>query len=230
MKVSVIVPCHNEAQIIENTYKKIKVVLDKLPHNYEIIFEEDGSSDGTGRIINRLSREDPKVIALSFPNLRKGKGWGFRKLVETASGDAVISMDADLSVTPEIIPCFLKEMENAEIIITDRYSHPETRIPLRRRMPSRAYNLMLRLLFGINAKDTQSGFKAYKREVFDNIRLESDGFEYEIEILAKAKKNQLKVKEIPVKYVYRKDARFSVKSHGPRMLVKTIRLWRGMKA
>jgi len=229
MKISVIVPCHNEASLVEMTYKKIKSVLQRHGYDYEIVLEEDGSTDETGAIIRDIAKHDKKVRALSFPSSRNGKGWGFKKLVEAASGDILISMDADLSVSPEVIPFMIKEMKNADILLTDRYSHRDSKIPKRRFIPSRIYNFMLRLMFGIRSKDTQSGFKAYRRETFKKISLKTDGFAYDIELLAKAYKAGLIVKEIPVKYLYRQDARFSVKKHGPKMVLNTIRLWRDMK-
>jgi len=229
MKVSIIVPCHNEAGRITDTYRHITRILEKLPVEYEIIFEEDGSTDGTGKAIEALSRKDSRVVALSFPDIRKGKGWGFRKLVQKASGDIIISMDADLSTSPDVIPQFLNEMKCADMLITNRYSHPDSRIPLRRRIPSLAYNLALRALFDIHVRDTQSGFKAYRKSVFDRVQISSDGFEYDIELLAKVYREGFRVKEVPVKYIYRKDARFSVAAHGPKMLLKSVRLWRGMK-
>lgn len=229
MKISIIVPCHNEAQLIESSYKKIKDVLQKHDYDYEIVLEEDGSTDETGEIIRAIARHDRKVRALSFPNSRNGKGWGFKKLVEAASGDILISMDADLSVSPEAIPIMLEKMNNADILLTDRYSHADSRIPKRRFIPSRIYNFMLRLMFGIKTKDTQSGFKAYRKEIFEKVSLNTDGFAYDIELLTKAYKAGLVVKEIPVKYIYRRNAKFSVTKHGPKMVLNTIRLWRDMK-
>jgi len=229
MKVSVIVPCHNEATRIKENCARIKAVLQSLNVDYEVVLEEDGSTDGTGDIIKRLSAKDHKIVALSFPQLRRGKGWGFRKLVEASSGDVIISMDADLSTSPDVIKEFLPALQTADVLITNRYASPESKIPLRRRAPSLAYNAFLRILFGIRVRDTQSGFKAYRKGVFDRVKLASDGFEYDIELLAKAHRLGLRVREIPVKYIYRKDARFSVISHGPRMVLGTVRLWKRMK-
>jgi glycosyltransferase involved in cell wall biosynthesis len=199
----------------------IKKVLEDIGKEYEIIMEEDGSTDRTGEIIKRIAKKDAHVKALSFPEKRRGIGWGLKKLFKAASGDLLITCDADLAVNPSIIKKFLTESKKADVIIASR-CFEGSNYPLLRRICSKTYNLMNRLLFGIKIRDTQSGFLSLHKKVFDDIDLWFDGFVTNLEIIVKAKKAGYVIKEIPVEYSHRKESHFFLLKHGLRMMVDTI--------
>jgi glycosyltransferase involved in cell wall biosynthesis len=226
MKISVVIPCYNEEKIIKNTYNKIKNVVKDLDVDYEIILEEEGSKDNTGKIIREIESQDNHVKALSYPSKRMGLGWGWKKLFKAATGDLIIMMDADLSIEPTIITHFIKESKNADVIIASRFLGVEAQIPLYRRIMSRTYYFINRILFGLKIKDSQSGFQMYRSKVIRDIELESNGFEVNLELLVKSMKKGFKIKEIPAEYIHRQqDAKFSVIKHGPETLIKTFVLW-----
>ncbi len=213
MKLSIVIPCYNEEKIIRKTYKNVKNVVKDLRVDYEII--------------RQIEKEDKHVIALSYPGKRMGLGWGWKKLFEAATGDLVIMMDADLSVKPQIIKNFLKESKNADILVASRYLGLRAQIPLSRRIMSRIYYLINRILFGLKVKDSQSGFQMYRNKVLREIKLESNGFEVNLELLVKSMIKGFKIKEIPANYDHRQqDAKFNIIKHGPKTLLKTFLLWR----
>lgn len=223
MKLSILIPCYNEENVIENTYKKFKKILEKLKLDYEIIIEEDGSTDRTAEIIKDISKKDKSVKILSFPEKRMGLGWAWKRLFEASSGDIIFICDADLFTDPIIIKEFLEEIKNADIIIASKYLN-KVRLPLLRKIPSRIYYIINKLLFRINVKDTQSGFQCLKREVLNDMCLIADGFEINLELIVKAAKMGYKIKEIPVVYKHRQYGHFSVLRHGPKTLLSTLLL------
>lgn len=224
MEVSVLIPCHNEERVLEQSYERVRKVMDGTGEDYEIIIEQDGSTDETPKIMKRIE-EDFRVRILSYEE-KKGLGWAWRKLFSKAKGTKIIMTDADMSVSPKIFPTLLKELEDGDVVIASRYVGAEKKLPLRRWVASRAYYLINKLLFGINVKDSQSGFQAFRKEVVDSVKLKSTGFEINLELLVKAKRKGFRIKEIPARYEHRKDSRFSVLRHGPKTLIKTLKLFK----
>jgi hypothetical protein len=223
MELSVVIPIYNEAEIIEKNVRNLKTFLEKISKSYEIILEQDGSTDKTPEILKKLSHNDHHIVYLSYP-LKMGKGWGLRKAFAKARGDLIIMMDMDLSIGPKIIYKFLRFRRDADIIIAERYVK-KNEIPFFRFFFSRIYNIITRFLFGLNINDTQSGFKAIKKKVLKNVKLKSNGFEIDVELLLKAHRKKFIIKEIPVKYVYRKKTKFSLLKHGIKTLLNTLKIW-----
>ena len=224
-KISIIVPCYNEEKIIYGTYKKIKEEVSKITDEYEIIFANDGSTDNTKKILKSIVTKDKKIKLISWDNNR-GMGYTHRNLYKAAKGRAVIEMDADLSIKPTVFRDFLKYMKDYDVVVASRYGDIKGKIPLYRRILSRIYYLLCKILFGIKVKDVLSGFIAFRREVFENLKLKSDGFEIHIELMYKLKQKGCKIKEIPAYYSHRsKGSKFIVIKNGPSTLYKTLLFW-----
>jgi glycosyltransferase involved in cell wall biosynthesis len=227
--ISIVVPCYNEEKIIFNTYKEIKKEIEKITQkDYEIIFANDGSEDNTERVLKEISRKDGKVKVISWwPN--KGPGYASRQLYKNVSGDIVIQMDADLSVGPTIFKKFIKELGNADMIIASRYEGIKANYPLYRWLVSRVYYIICEILFNLRIKDLQSGFFAFNGDIIDSIELKSSGFEINVELFAKIKKKGYKIKEIPTKFIHRKEGEYNILKKGPFQLFETFKIWRELK-
>ena len=121
-KISITIPCYNEGKIIFNSYKVLTAELKKLNESYEIIFCDDGSTDNTLKVLKDIERQDDMIGLINYqPN--RGLGYACRQLYKAASGEIVIRMDADLAVKPgEILHAFIKEIEDADIVIGSRYA------------------------------------------------------------------------------------------------------------
>jgi glycosyltransferase involved in cell wall biosynthesis len=224
-KISVIVPCYNEENIIYNTYKQIKEEADKINDNYEIIFANDGSTDNTKKILKSIVAKN-KITKLISWQKNRGMGYTHRKLYRAAKGNVVIEMDADLSIKPIIFNEFLKHIKHCDIVIASRYVGIKGKIPLYRKFPSKIYYLLCRILFGIKVKDILSGFIAFRKTALENIKLKSNGFEVHIELMYKLKQKGYKIKEIPAYYSHRsKGSKFSMLINGPSTFYKTLLFW-----
>lgn len=107
MKISVIIPCYNEEEVIEKTYEEVKKVMDENKYDYEIIFVDDGSKDRTLEILRKISQEDNNVVVISF-----SRNFGHQPAVsagiKNSSGDVAIIIDADLQDPPQLIPEMIK--------------------------------------------------------------------------------------------------------------------------
>lgn len=225
-KISVIIPCYNEEKIIYNTYKELIRELQKLDGPYEIIFCNDGSTDNTLHILKKIQKEDDKVNIISyFPN--RGIGFAYKELYKNVSGDIVIQMDADLAMKPaDTIPIFLQEINDVDIVFGSRYAGIKAEYPLRRLIPSKVNLLLNNLLFNCKLRDITSGFFAFKKNTLDRISFFSNRFEIHTELFVKAKKNNFKIKEVPIKFIHRTESRdLSVLKYGPKVFVNILKLW-----
>jgi len=224
VKVSVIMPAYNEDERIETCFHRVVESLRKYGQLFEIILEEDGSTDRTPEIIDNLAEEYLFVKALHFPR-RMGKGFGVRKSLEKARGELIVSIDSDMEYPPERIPELLRKINGVDIVIGGRTNWRNYKTKVWRRLSSIVYSLLLKVLFGVNGlHDPQSGFKVYKRKVIDNLSpLTSNGFEIDTEILVKAVKKGYRVDHLPITYTYKGNSKVDMLRDPLRMLISILR-------
>ena len=208
MKVSVILPAYNEGARLPSCLDRLLIYLASQDFDYEVIVLADGCTDDTERIAAEYATSDPHVILVSFPE-RLGKGGGILNAAHEATGDVLIYMDVDLATTPSEILLALRKMEEegADIVYGSRYS-PDSRIlvqpPLHRKFLRKAFTFLFRLLFGIDLYDTQCGFKAIRRSVFNSLsnELKIKGFAFDVDLAVKAVRHGYRILEIPVTWSY----------------------------
>ncbi len=183
MDISIIVPLYNEEESLPELHAWIKRVCDNNNLSYEVIFVNDGSTDTSWQVIERLAAANPEVHGISFRrNYGKSPALfcGFRQ----AKGDVVITMDADLQDSPDEIP------ELRRMIVEDGYDlvsgYKQKRYdPLSKTIPTKLFNATARAVSGIhNLHDFNCGLKAYRRDVVKNIEVYGEMHRY-IPILAK---------------------------------------------
>jgi len=213
---SIIVPAYNEEQSIRDTVMEIRKAFLRLGHDFEILIVDDGSTDFTADIINTLGNDFPEVKPVHL-NHNYGKGYAIRKGVARADGDYIVFMDADLDIHPAQIDRVLKKFraDLYDVAIGSK-RHPESEVdyPLSRRFISTIYYWINRILFGLNVKDTQAGFKIYKREVLHAIlpRLMVKKFAFDLEMLVAANRLGFKIMEFPIRVTFsRKFGRITYK-------------------
>lgn len=200
LAVSVIIPAYN----VETSVAK---VVERCSDDYEVIVVDDGSADGT----YEAARKTRATVLAHEEN--QGKGMAMRTGSNAASGDVLVFIDADLQHLPEDIPRLVAPIEEgrADLTIGSRTRGPRSKMPLLRRCSNGITSGMLRLRVRRRIADSQSGFRAIRKEAFDMMPLTSDRFAIETEMLICAAHHKLRIEEVPVDIVYRGGAfHFSV--------------------
>src|SRR5947209_9693685 len=204
---SIIIPAYNESERIIATLDRVLAYLDQQQWNAEVVVVNDGSRDNTAQIIQRYAAAHPHVRLLENPGNR-GKGYAVRNGMMNARGDLLLFSDADLSSPIEEAPkLFAAISAGADCAIGSRWLRPELqseRQPLHRQVFGRIYNLLLRLILGLDFADTQCGFKAFTRSsaeaIFPRMRIDRWGFDSELLFLAK--KDGQRIAEVPVRWAH----------------------------
>jgi uncharacterized protein (TIRG00374 family) len=207
MKISIVVPAHNEEGNLENLVSKLIPVLEshRETKDYELVLVDDNSKDGSPSIVDRLAAENPRIKPVhrrDTPGFGNAIKSGFR----TASGDVIIPFMGDLSDNPEDVPKLVQKIEQGyDIAYGSRFvkggslqGYPSTKM-----IANRVFNNLVRFSFGIPNKDVTNAFKAYKREVLEAIgidNIEANGFDLTVEVPLKAYILGFKSVEVPVSW------------------------------
>lgn len=199
---SLIIPAYNEEERIGN------LLNDLIGFGGEIIIISDGT-DATASIVSRFTMENPDcdITCISSPD-RLGKGGGIARGMKQATRTYIGFMDADGSTSIEEMNHIFSHLDHADGVIGSRWM-PESMIPIRqgmvRRVQSRIFNILIRILFGLPYADTQCGAKAFRRELIETIldTMQSTGFEFDVELLWKARNAGYEVIELPISWTDR---------------------------
>jgi glycosyltransferase involved in cell wall biosynthesis len=206
-KISVVVPLYNELESLEELYLKITEALAQVEADFEIVFVDDGSTDGSFAALTRLRDRDCRVKVIRFL-ANSGKAAALQAGFDSASGDYIITMDADLQDDPAEIPALISALEGGLDLVSgwkkDRHD------PLSKTVPSKFYNMVVRYFSRLRLHDFNCGLKAYRREVVKSFRVYGELHRY-IPVLAKF--NGFRVGEIPVCHHPRKygSSKYGVK-------------------
>lgn len=201
MDLSIVIPMFNEADNVETTVKRVEESLSSFEGNYEIVAVNDGSLDNTLEKLKEIASQNGTVKVVSYEK-NAGRGMALRKGFKEATGDLVISIDADLSYDPGYIPEFvetLRREKDIDLILASPYmpGGGVRDVPLLRLWVSKLGNKILRFTMPNRIHTSTGIFRAYRRKVLDSLELESDGKEIHLEILSKAIALGYRVKEMP---------------------------------
>lgn len=205
----VIIPTYNEAA---NIGQLIPKVLEQDPR-IEVLVVDDNSPDGTGDLVEALSRSDPRVHLLRRP-AKGGLGTayiaGFRWALER-NYDYIFEMDADFSHDPKHLPEFLRAIQDADLVLGSRYLKGRVTVvnwPMGRLLLSYFANVYARRVTGLKVFDATGGFKCFRRKVLEKIDLNSvrsNGYAFQIEMSFRAARLGFRIVEIPIVFVDRTD-------------------------
>ena len=183
MDISVVIPLFNEAESLPELHAWVERVMKANHLTYEMIFVNDGSTDNSWNVIEKLSKEDPCVKGIKFRR-NYGKSPALYCGFKAAQGDVVITMDADLQDSPDEIPGLYKMITVDGYDLVSGYKQKRYD-PLSKTIPTKLFNATARLVSGIhNLHDFNCGLKAYKRDVVKNIEVYGEMHRY-IPYLAK---------------------------------------------
>ena len=166
--LSIVIPVFNEVESVPLLYDEIVATADSLSLPWELIFIDDGSTDGTTRVLHEVYERDPRVQIIEFRR-NFGKSAALAAGFEAADGDAIITMDGDLQDLPAEIPRLIEQLNRgADLVSGWKFPRHD---PLNKRLPSSIFNSVVRSLSGVKLHDFNCGLKAYRREVIKEIRI-----------------------------------------------------------
>ena len=199
MKLSIVIPCYNEVQTIEQVVRAVK---DSPVPEKEIIIVDDCSKDGTRELLeNQLASEVNQVI---YHTKNQGKGAALRTGIAHATGDIVIIQDADLEYDPQEYPLIIEPIikDKADVVFGSRFQGGRPhRVVYYWHMVGNVFLTTLSNMFtNINLTDMETCYKAFRREIIQSIPIEENRFGFEPEITAKVAKTGCRIYEVGISY------------------------------
>jgi len=230
LKLSVVIPAHNEAESIVETVSTTIVELDRAGIDYEIVVIDDASGDGTGAIVRGLAADNPRVVCYRS-HYPPGFGYAVRAGLEHYTGDAVAIMMADLSDSPRDLVLYYHVLEQGyDCAFGTRFGagghthdYPKVKLVL-----NRIVNAGVRFLFQHGYNDTTNAFKAYRRHVVDQIQpLLSNHFNLTVEMPLKAVVRGYSYAVVPVSWRNRRhgESKLSLQEMGSRYAFIVLYVW-----
>jgi glycosyltransferase involved in cell wall biosynthesis len=218
-----VIPAYNESARIERTLERVTACVAEQGWDAEILVVDDGSQDGTPQIVERWMERFPR-LKLIKNNGNRGKGYSVRNGLLQAVGEVVMFTDADLSAPMEEANLLMAAIaDGADVAIGSRWMDKTRQTihqPMYRRFFGRCFNWVTRMVMGLPFKDTQCGFKAFKRPaaqvIFRLQRIERWGFDPEILFIAR--KLGYDIREVPVTWGHDERSRMSYLKDGMKML------------
>jgi dolichol-phosphate mannosyltransferase len=223
LKLSVVIPAHNEEASIEETVERIRRALADEGVDYELVVVDDGSGDRTAAIVGELAEKDERVLCVSSP-YRNGYGFAVRAGLARYSGDAVAIVMADGSDSPEDLVSYHRLLlAGYDCAFGSRFMRGGSThgYPLLKLVLNRVVNFGIRVMFSHGYNDTTNAFKAYRREVIDNIQpLISQHFNLTVEMPLKAIVRGHSYAITPISWRNRTEgaSKLSIKEMGSRYL------------
>ena len=202
MKITIVIPCFNESKYIEQVISEVNLqeINDK-----QIIVVDDGSTDGTVDKLKKL-KEDGKVNNLVFHENNKGKGAAIRSAIKHVEGDIIIIQDADLEYSPKDYLRLIKPITEgkADVVYGSRFlgggGDAHRVLYFWNRVANAILTTFTNILVDMNLTDMETGYKVFKKKVFEDIQIEEDRFGFEPEITVKLGKKKLRFFEVGISY------------------------------
>lgn len=231
MKFSVIVPAYKEGKTIKDNLLEIRKALLESVDSFEILAVNDGSPDNTKEQIMEAAALYPEIKYAGYDKNR-GKGGAIKHGVSEASGDVIGFIDADLDIDPSHLVRYYDHMEQTgcDVVIGSKM-HKDSKLdyPPMRKFVSWGYYIILKVLFGMNIKDTQTGVKLYKASLIKKVApmLKVKGYAFDIEVLALCAHEGAVIDQMPVEIVFKRNASFGRIKIGDifKMFFDTVGIW-----
>ena len=233
MKLSLCIPMYNESSIIADTARTLSAYMSEHFDEYEILFSDDGSTDGSADVVNSLGLPCVRVVRYEK---NKGKGAAVREAVLAAMGDVVMFTDADLAYGTEVISRVAKVFEESpktDVVIGSRNKGKDgyEGYTLLRKVASKTYIRVLCLVGGFWLSDSQCGCKAFRGEIGKRIfsKCEVNGFAFDFEVIMIALRLGANIFELPVKIINHRDSKVHVWKDAFKMLKDLRRIKKRVK-
>jgi glycosyltransferase involved in cell wall biosynthesis len=215
VKLSIIVPVYNETESLSPLHQGIQQALGRLPFDWEVVYVDDGSADGSLQVLEGLTAADPQHATVVVLRRNFGQTAAIAAGIDHADGDVIVLMDADLQNDPADIPMMLGKIEEGYDVVSGWRMNRQDKF-LTRILPSRIANSLISIVSGVHLHDYGCTLKAYRREVLAGFRLYGEMHRF---IPAYASQVGAKIIEVPVHHHARK---FGKTKYGIGRTVKVI--------
>ena len=232
MKQVVVIPTYNEK---ENVELMAKAVLEHLPQEGSILFVDDNSPDGTGKIIDALAENNPRIKCLhreKKEGLGKAYVAGFSRALEEGA-DYIVEMDCDFSHDPAMLPKMFELAKEFDVVIGSRYVPGGKCVnwPFKRLLISKLGGIFVRAVTGMKVKDPTGGFKCFNRQVLEALDLpsvESSGYSFQLEMNHRTWMRGFSIKETPIAFAERRAGYSKITAGIALESIKMVlKLWKG---
>lgn len=194
--LSFVFPMYNEIDNIEPCVDGALYIGKKLGIDFEIVVVNDASTDGCGELAEQMAKKIPQLKVLHHAKNRK-LGGTLRTGFYGATKDYILYMDSDLPLDFDDVAEAIPKIGNADILIGYRLTRDE---PIKRKILSRGYNTLIRMLFGLKVRDVNFSFKLFKREILDHITLQSEGSFIDAELIIESRRAGYQLAEVGLPY------------------------------
>jgi glycosyltransferase involved in cell wall biosynthesis len=212
--ISITVPVFNERESLPHLMPALRRVLERIGRPWEVILVNDGSSDGTDRILDEMAREDARVKVVHFRR-NTGQTAAMMAGIDFASGEVIVPIDADLQNDPEDIPRLLEKLDEGYDVCSGWRKDRQDQ-PLRRNLPSRMANRLISWVSGVRLHDYGCSLKAYRRDVIKDVKLYGEMHRF---IPIYASWQGARVTEVPVRHQVRQ---YGQSKYGLERVVKVV--------
>jgi glycosyltransferase involved in cell wall biosynthesis len=216
-KISVVLACYNEEATLAANFSEIRDTLDALGEPYEVIFVDDVSQDRTRELIRSIVKSHADIeFQVLLHEINRGRGATVTDGFRAARGEIAGYLDADLEVHSRYIPSLVRAIEKGADVATVRRIYAFQVRSLDRYLMSRGYSYLVRRMLGISVRDTETGYKFFRRETLLPVLAEirDPGWFWDTEFMVRASRRGLRIEEIPGAYIRRFDKTSTV--HGVR--------------
>jgi len=201
MKLSIVIPIYNEVNTLETVLEAVRAV--EIPLERELILVDDGSTDGTRDLLNKLADEHDDLKVILQPENR-GKGAALHTGFRNAEGDLVIIQDADLEYDPQDYPALLAPIlaGRADVVYGSRFAGGGAHrvVYYWHSVGNKFLTTLSNMMTNINLTDMEVCYKVFKKEVLDGLDLKEERFGFEVEITAKVARGGWVMYEVPISY------------------------------
>jgi len=205
--VSIIIPVYNEESTLGNVIERVQEAMTHTGLQFEVIVADDHSFDNSLQVAKAYPVRVYSLVA------HVGKGMGLRAGFAKAKGDVIVTIDSDGSHRPEELPKVLAPVlqDQADLVIGSRYLNQKNVATKKlNAFGVKLFNRLIQMFIGVFVTDSQSGYRAMKKEVLQKLHLKSGGYEIESEMLVKTAKGKYRVLEVPISFEQRTYGRSGV--------------------
>jgi glycosyltransferase involved in cell wall biosynthesis len=212
--LSLVLACYNEAEHLRESFAEIRETLERAGWPFEVLFVDDASRDGTREILKEIVDDHPRLdLRVILHDANRGRGASVTDGFRAARGEIAGFLDADLEVHCRYVPSLVRAIEGgADVAIVRRIYALQLR-SLDRYFMSRGYSFLVRRLLGVPFRDTESGFKFFRRATVLPLldEIEDAGWFWDTEFMVRAARRGLRVAEVPGAYIRREDKTSTVR-------------------